>query len=81
MYDPFTGEQICAWAAVAEKQAMAKGLSLTNTVELFLKLSGEDCNYYFVDRATKTLFWLEPYQTDDICLNDTISTSHLSKWT
>jgi len=77
LYTPAVGEQICAWAREVEKQAADKGFVLTDCVELFLQLEDEDCNYYFVDRATQTLFWLEKYETSELGLHPVVSSSHL----
>ncbi|KDR80108.1 hypothetical protein GALMADRAFT_242345 [Galerina marginata CBS 339.88] len=77
LYTPEVGEQICAWAHEVEKQAADKSFVLTDSVELFLQLEDDDCNYYFVDRATQTLFWLEEYETSDLGLHPVVSPSHL----
>jgi hypothetical protein len=77
LYTPELGERICAWANEVERQATNKGFVLTDSVELFLQLDDEDCNYYFVDHATQTIFWLEEYETSDLGLHPVVSSSHL----
>ncbi|PPQ81676.1 hypothetical protein CVT25_013354 [Psilocybe cyanescens] len=78
LYTSEIGEQICAWTSVVEKLAQDKGFLLPiESVELFLQLDGEDCNYYFIDRSTQTLFWLDRHDTTELGLHPTISPSHL----
>lgn len=80
MYDPDTAEKVCAWAAEVERQAANQGLQLNRNVELFLEIYEDDCNYYLVDRATETLFWLMEYTTTELGLPPVISDSHLSEY-
>jgi hypothetical protein len=77
LYTPELGEQICAWADEVERQAADKDFALTDSVELFLQLDHEDCNYYFIDRTTQTMFWLEQYDTSELGLHPVVSSSHL----
>jgi len=79
MYDHKTAEKICAWATEVERQAESQGLELDGDLELFLELDEDDCNYYLVDRATETLFWLTEYTTTELGLKPVVSDSHLSK--
>lgn len=80
MYTPEIGEKTCGWAAEAEKQFGDKGFILTDSIELYLQVDDEDCNYYFIDRATQTVFWLEEYETSELGLHPVISPSHLSQF-
>ncbi|KAH9478561.1 hypothetical protein JR316_0009018 [Psilocybe cubensis] len=78
LYNSEVGERICAWASLVEKMALDKGFLLpSGVVELFLQLDGNDCNYYFIDRYTQAIFWLEQYDTTEVGVHPTISSSHL----
>ncbi|KAF8889704.1 hypothetical protein BD779DRAFT_1671802 [Infundibulicybe gibba] len=46
-------------------------------IELFIRIDGEDCTYYLVDHATRTEFWLDAYDTDDLNIAPVASRSHL----
>ncbi|CAA7270228.1 unnamed protein product [Cyclocybe aegerita] len=70
-------EQIRFWAEKVEQLAKERDCQIPETAELYLQLSGEDCNYYLVDHATRTIFWLEPCDTAELGLHPTISASHL----
>lgn len=48
--------------------------------EVFLKLEGDDCGYYFVDHETHSQFWLYETSTQDLGLNPVTSISHLRQW-
>jgi hypothetical protein len=49
----------------------SKNLQLQPSVELVLDITpnGEAsvCGYYFVDRETRTVFWLEPFNARRFC--------------
>ncbi|KAF8155638.1 hypothetical protein B0H34DRAFT_504436 [Crassisporium funariophilum] len=77
LYTPAIGEKICAWSQEVEKQAASKDFILNESVELFLQIEDDDCNYYFADHATQTLFWLEDLDTTELGLLPVISSSHL----
>ena len=49
--------------------------------ELFLELDEEtdSCRYYFVDHATRRLFWLDGGRTDELDLPQVSSDDHLSE--
>jgi len=79
IYTPEICTTVLTWAQELEKQFEAKGFVATDAIEAFLQLSGGDCNYYFIDRDTQVLFWLESYETSDLGLLPAVSTSHLSK--
>lgn len=80
MYNSEIGEKICIWAAEAERLAVEKGFVLAASVELYLQVDDEDCNYYFIDREAQTVFWLEEYETSELGLHPVVSPSHLSKF-
>ncbi|KAF8884900.1 hypothetical protein CPB84DRAFT_1788808 [Gymnopilus junonius] len=79
MYTPEIGEKTCAWATEAERQATNRGFPLTDSIELYLQVDDEGCNYYFIDRVTQTVFWLDEYDTSELGLHPVVSPSHL-KW-
>ncbi|PPQ98173.1 hypothetical protein CVT26_003219 [Gymnopilus dilepis] len=79
MYASDIADKISAWATEVEKRAKEKGFPLAPSVELYLQVDDEDCNYFFIDHVTQTVFWLEEYQTSDLGLPSVVSPSHL-KW-
>lgn len=79
MYDPKTADKVCAWATEVERLAGNQEFELNGNIELFLEIDENNCSYYFVDRATATLFWLTEYTTTELGLQSVVSDSHLSK--
>ncbi|KAF6764333.1 hypothetical protein DFP72DRAFT_420556 [Ephemerocybe angulata] len=77
LYKSEVSDKIVSWVQIIEKEAASKGFSLTETVELYVQLEDEDCNYYFADHAARTLFWLDDYDTSELGLLPVVSPSHL----
>ncbi|KAF9568681.1 hypothetical protein CPC08DRAFT_351324 [Agrocybe pediades] len=77
LYDPEVCHAICSWATEIERQFEGKGFVCTEAIEAFLQPSGNDCNYYIVDRDTQTVFWLEDCDTSDLGLLPVASPFHL----
>lgn len=48
-------------------------------VELFIQLEGSGCAYYFVDHFSRTEFWLDQFDTDEVGLPHVASEEHLSE--
>ncbi|TFK26155.1 hypothetical protein FA15DRAFT_667833 [Coprinopsis marcescibilis] len=69
--------KITKWISHIEKQALHKSFNLSSSVELYLQLEDDDCNYYFVDHSTRTLFWLDAFETHEVGLLPVVSSSHL----
>ena len=79
MYDPVVQGQVLSWASLIGVIIQEKGISLPSTAEIYIAL-GEDqetCFYYIADHATKTIAWLEPVSTEDICVPLAVSDEHL----
>ena len=79
LYNPVTAKNISAWLIAVEELASKKGFTFTDHTELFLELHENDCNYYFVDHAFRTLFWLDAYDTSELGILPVVSSSHLSR--
>ncbi|KAF9563823.1 hypothetical protein CPC08DRAFT_661385 [Agrocybe pediades] len=77
LYNPEVSQAICSWAEELERQFEEKGFVWTEAIEAFLQPSGNDCNYYIVDRDTQTVFWLEDCDTSDLGLLPVASPFHL----
>ncbi|KAJ7270261.1 hypothetical protein C8J57DRAFT_1321533 [Mycena rebaudengoi] len=76
MYHPATSKKICMWIEHIEELVATKVAQSIHT-EVFLKLEGDDCGYYFVDHETHSQFWLYETSTQDLGLNPVTSISHL----
>lgn len=80
LFNPILAAKIDAWVDEIQRRAKSLDVSLGTQVELFLQLSNEaDCNYYFVDLQSKSLFWLEDCCTSVLGLLEVVSDSHLGK--
>ncbi|OBZ67671.1 hypothetical protein A0H81_12480 [Grifola frondosa] len=79
IYSPEIQKKILHYVAVVKKELCEKAISLPATAELFLHLDDETdlCEYYFVDHAPRTCFWLEKLDTDDLGLSEVVSDAHL----
>ena len=55
MYEPKTADKV--WAIEIQRQVESEGYAL-DKLELFLQIDDNDCSYYLVDHATKSIFWL-----------------------
>ena len=81
MYDPEVQEQVLSWASAIVETLKEKDLSLPPTAEIYISLSEDrdTCFYYIADHAAKTLAWLKPVSSEDICVRPAVSDEHLSK--
>lgn len=77
MYTPSIAEKVTYWVSNIEKRAADRGFVLSDTVELYIQIDDEDCNYYLADHATHTIFWLDEYETSELGLLPVVSSSHL----
>lgn len=69
--------KVSGWSRIIENLVVQKHIVLSDNVELFLQIEDDDCAYYFVDHATRTEFWLEELNTDDLNIPAVVSPSHL----
>ena len=79
LYKPEVAEKLVSWVQIIEKDAEAMNFSISESVELYVQLEDEDCNYYFADHVARTLFWLDDYETSALGLLPVVSPSHLSQ--
>lgn len=70
--------KISYWSNKVEELLITRGVQLSDQIELFLRLQGEDCEYYLVDYISRTQFWLETLSSDELGINEVCSPSHLS---
>ncbi|KAF9485031.1 hypothetical protein BDN70DRAFT_848640 [Pholiota conissans] len=77
MHDPEVAAKVAAWTSHVLQCAVDQEITFTSTMELFLQPDEDDCNYYIVDHATQTVFWLTRDETDDLGLLPVVSPSHL----
>ncbi|KAJ7807045.1 hypothetical protein B0H13DRAFT_2295930, partial [Mycena leptocephala] len=77
LYRPDTMENLCRWIEHVESLLSDAEMTISEDIELFLELEGENCAYYFVDHATCAQFWMESLETDQLGLPPVVSTSHL----
>jgi len=79
MYNTADAERIAAWTQHVQERAIDQEIILTNGMELYLQLEGDDCNYYLADHTTETVFWLTSDESDDLGLSPVVSRSHLKQ--
>ncbi|KAJ7078323.1 hypothetical protein B0H15DRAFT_1001402, partial [Mycena belliarum] len=77
LYHPKTLENVCIWIDHIQDLLSGAKTAISGDIELFIKLEGEDCAYYFVDHSTRTQFWLENSNTEELDLLPVISMSQL----
>ncbi|TEB18540.1 hypothetical protein FA13DRAFT_1648550 [Coprinellus micaceus] len=77
LYKPEVAEKLVSWVQIIEKEAEALNFNVSESVELYVQLEDEDCNYYFADHVARTLFWLDDYETSALGLLPVVSPSHL----
>ncbi|RXW16482.1 hypothetical protein EST38_g9372 [Candolleomyces aberdarensis] len=77
LYKSEIADKIVSWVQHIEKEAESKAFTFPDSIELYVQLEEEDCNYYFADHAARTLFWLEDYDTTELGLLPVVSPSHL----
>ncbi|KAI1786741.1 hypothetical protein LXA43DRAFT_1184989 [Ganoderma leucocontextum] len=79
MYSETVREQVLRCAVTIFKTLESKNILLPETAELYLMpLEYDDvCLYYFVDHASRTLFWLDEIEVCELGLMEVISETHL----
>ncbi|KAJ7664313.1 hypothetical protein B0H17DRAFT_1091939 [Mycena rosella] len=78
LYRPETLCKVTGWIKKIEDIVADKSFPLSDQVELFIKIEGEDCAYYFVDHATRAQTWIEETGTYDLGLPPVVSLSQLN---
>ncbi|KAJ3555241.1 hypothetical protein NM688_g2688 [Phlebia brevispora] len=79
MEDSTIQENIGTCIGAVHKMLSEQNLKLSDSTELYLELDeeAESGRYYLVDHATRTLFWLESVETDELGIPKTVSGDHL----
>lgn len=77
MYKSEVAEKLVSWVKIIE-EAEDLNFGIPESVELWIQLEDEDCNYYLADHVARTLFWLDNYKTSALGLHPVVSPSHLS---
>ena len=79
MYSEVAREHVLRCAITVFKTLESKNILLPESAEVYLMpLDYDDaCMYYFVDHASRSLFWLEEIEVADLGLVEVISESHL----
>lgn len=71
-----------AWADLILGWAAELDLNFGPSVELFVdpEVDMGICDYYFVDHATRAVFWLEDAKTSELGMLPACSDQHMSTW-
>ncbi|EAU89451.2 hypothetical protein CC1G_07677 [Coprinopsis cinerea okayama7 len=77
LYDQSVVDKLLPWITRVEKMVEDKAFTLDDSMELYVQMEGEDCNYYFADHAARAIFWLESFETSEVGLLPVVSDSHL----
>ena len=79
MYSESAREHVLRCAATIVKILESKNMLLPDSAEVYIMpLDYDDaCLYYFVDHASRALFWLDDIEVADLGLGDVVSESHL----
>lgn len=76
--DPATLDALEIWIAKVENMLASNMCEVTNDMELMIELRGDDCGYYIVDRAARTVSWAETICTSDVGIPDVSSQTNLA---
>ncbi|KAJ6608132.1 hypothetical protein B0H10DRAFT_2303725 [Mycena sp. CBHHK59/15] len=77
MYRSSIAESISHWIERIQEILTEKKVPISENIELFIKVKGHDCAYYFVDHSSRIQFWLDDHNTADFGLPPVISSSQL----
>ena len=82
LYSKDVQEQLGSWIDLISNVLKQREIQLADTVELYLELEDttKSCLYYFVDHATRSVFWLDEHSTEDLYMRPIVSDSHLSMY-
>ncbi|KAJ6473316.1 hypothetical protein DFH09DRAFT_1057753 [Mycena vulgaris] len=78
LYRPQTLDKVTRWIKKIEDIVADKSFPISDQVELFIKIEGEDCAYYFVNHTTRAQSWMEDIDTDELGLPPVVSLSQLN---
>ncbi|KAG6868148.1 hypothetical protein C0993_007092 [Termitomyces sp. T159_Od127] len=77
VYDGNVLEKVEYWIEVIENLVSQKQ-TLSDGIELFVQIDGNDCLYYLVDHDSRTEFWLDDLETSEMGFEPVASTTHLT---
>ena len=77
VYDRNVMEMVEYCIKAIENSLAQKQLVLSDNVELFIQIEGDDCYYYFINHHSYTEFWLDPLETSEIGIDPVASPTHL----
>lgn len=80
LYEPKIVDKIDFWANGVANALSVKGIPLNEKIELLLEPSADmhTCEYYLVDHATRSTFWVDQVSSDQLELPPVASITHLS---
>ncbi|KAJ7713702.1 hypothetical protein B0H16DRAFT_1667299 [Mycena metata] len=78
LYQPETLDKVTHWIKKIEDIAAGKNFPISEHLELFIKIEGEGCAYYFVDHNTRAQSWMDDIDTDALGLPPVVSVSQLN---
>ncbi|KAF7424488.1 hypothetical protein PC9H_009795 [Pleurotus ostreatus] len=77
LYNSENMRRVATWLTLIEALCEERQVVIHSGVELFLQLEESGCAYYFVDHLSRTEFWLDQFDTNEIGLDQVASEEHL----
>ncbi|KAF7426193.1 hypothetical protein PC9H_008560 [Pleurotus ostreatus] len=77
LYNSENMQKMSFWLKWIEVLCEERQIAIHPGVELFIQLEESGCAYYFVDHLSRTEFWLDQFDTDDMGLPQVASEEHL----
>ncbi|KAJ3935810.1 MAG: hypothetical protein NXY57DRAFT_957825 [Lentinula lateritia] len=78
IYTPEILDNVLFWVKLIEAILTEKNIPILPTIELFVLIEETGCAYYFIDHGSRSQFWLDSIQSEDLGIPDVVSPSHLS---
>ncbi|KAJ3736665.1 hypothetical protein DFJ43DRAFT_1050094 [Lentinula guzmanii] len=78
LYNPEILDTVVFWIKKIEALIEEKNMPLSDSIELYILIEDTGCAYYFIDHASRSLFWLEAIPSEQLNIPDVGSSSHLS---
>ncbi len=79
LYNSENMRKLSFWLTMIEALCEERQIVIHSGVELFIQLEEFGCAYYFVDHFSRTEFWLDEADTNEIGLPQVASEEHLSE--
>ncbi|KAF4583377.1 WW domain-containing protein [Pleurotus pulmonarius] len=77
LYNSENMQKVFFWLKCIEALCEERQIVVHPGIELFIQLEESGCAYYFVDHLSKTEFWLDQFDTDEMGLPQVASEEHL----